>query len=138
MLREYESGKERISYVVQEIAIWFLNFGTRPRDTISLMRRIWDICTSEAELVPQSPRSPNSERAFNALRTKTRRGKGPVFTSESRDGHGHHVSGFARRVIRVGHSQESRIPCPSVEGTPYLPDGSCAVHWDGGVERTKG
>jgi len=87
--------------------------------------------------VPLSPMSPNAERACSAWRAKSRRKHGHVFISESRDGYDHHVSGFARGVPRVGRSQVSRRQSPGVEGTPYLLDGSCAVHWDGGVEKTK-
>ena len=102
------------------------------------MRRIRDVCTSEANLVPLSPLSPNAERACSALRAKSRRRHGHVFTSESRDGYDHHVSGFASGVLRVGRSQDSRRQSPGVEGTLYLPDGSCAVRWDGSVQKTKG
>ena len=58
MLREHESGKD------PDLHTW-------APDTANSIPRIWDICTSEADLAPLSPLAPNSERACHTLRPKT-------------------------------------------------------------------
>lgn len=54
------------------------------------------------------------------MRAENRRRHIHVLLSKSRDDYDHHVSGFARGVLRFGRSQEARRPSPGVEGTPYL------------------